>query len=336
VDGSVPGDAGVATDAAPVPDAADAATPDAATADAATADAATPDAATPDAATPDAATPDAGPRQRVRVMAANLTSGNYQTYNGTLQGGPAGIRIMQGLQPDVILVQEFNYDTNGDRTYEAFEIAAMVDLVCGSSCFYARGPGSSSGMIPNGVISRFPILASGEWDDPQISNREFFYAVIDLPGPRDLWAVSIHLSTDLTKRTRGGQALAQHLVDNVPDTYFLVVGGDLNTDTADEPAVQALDSRLETLVFPVDQAGVTGTSANRNKPYDRVMPDDTLEAYRVPVVVGSQVFPTGLVFDSRVYTPLSDVPPVQEGDSAQASMQHMAVIKDFLVPAGQP
>jgi len=49
-------------------------------------------------------------------------------------------------------------------------------------------------------------------------------------------------------------------------------------------------------------------------------------------VFPSHSFPNGLVFDSTIYTPLSDVPPVQFTDSTNA--QHMAVMKDFLIPAG--
>jgi len=43
----------------------------------------------------------------------------------------------------------------------------------------------------------------------------------------------------------------------------------------------------------------------------------------------SHSFSNGLVFDSRVYAPLSDVAPVQFGDSSNA--QHMAVLKDFKI-----
>jgi hypothetical protein len=47
--------------------------------------------------------------------------------------------------------------------------------------------------------------------------------------------------------------------------------------------------------------------------------------------MGTRFFPNGLVFDSRVYSPLSDVSPVQFADSSIC--QHMAVLKDFLIPA---
>jgi hypothetical protein len=51
------------------------------------------------------------------------------------------------------------------------------------------------------------------------------------------------------------------------------------------------------------------------------------------VVIGAASFAPGLVFDSRVYTPLSDVAPVVVGDSGASGMQHMAVIRDFALPA---
>ena len=60
----------------------------------------------------------------------------------------------------------------------------------------------------------------------------------------------------------------------------------------------------------------------------------------------SSVFPlaNGLVFDSRAYSPVSDVSPVLPADSSSVNMQHMAVVKDFrisfsvtnLVPVSPP
>jgi hypothetical protein len=50
------------------------------------------------------------------------------------------------------------------------------------------------------------------------------------------------------------------------------------------------------------------------------------------VAIGSQSFANGLVFDSRIYTPLADVAPVLQSDCAATNMQHMAVVRDFFVP----
>ncbi|NDH86605.1 hypothetical protein EBY67_06095, partial [bacterium] len=52
-----------------------------------------------------------------------------------------------------------------------------------------------------------------------------------------------------------------------------------------------------------------------------------------PVKIGSLSFANGLVFDSRKFTPLSSVDPVLVGDSGATSMQHMAVVRAFAVPA---
>ena len=71
------------------------------------------------------------------------------------------------------------------------------------------------------------------------------------------------------------------------------------------------------------------TNANRGKPYDWVFASPNLVATQVPTTLGATSYPTGLVFDSRVYTPLSDVAPVQKSDSGSKAMQHMAVVKDF-------
>ena len=108
---------------------------------------------------------------RLRIMAANLTTGNYQSYEDPAK------RIFQGLQPDVVLIQEFNV---GDNT--AQETTAFVSDAFGSSFSWFREPGNEQ--IPNGIISRWPILASGEWNDPEVSNRDFAWARLDIPGRR--------------------------------------------------------------------------------------------------------------------------------------------------------
>jgi hypothetical protein len=63
------------------------------------------------------------------------------------------------------------------------------------------------------------------------------------------------------------------------------------------------------------------------------MPDADLAALAVPAQVCGQTFPAGLVFDSRVFTPLASVPPIAPGDSGAPSMQHMPIVKDFVFPA---
>jgi hypothetical protein len=59
------------------------------------------------------------------------------------------------------------------------------------------------------------------------------------------------------------------------------------------------------------------------------LPSFSLATNQVPSVISGQSFPNGLVFDSRRFSPLSAVSPVQSGDSSVSGMQHMAVLKDF-------
>jgi hypothetical protein len=192
----------------------------------------------------------------------------------------------------------------------------------------------SAGAIPNGIVSRYPILEAGEWDDPQVSNRGFAWARLDVPGAIDLWAVSLHLLTSsVGDREAEATALVAYVQQKVPAGDYLVIGGDFNTGTRTEACLTTLAAIVDTgAPYPVDQAGNSNTSANRSKPLDWVLADPDLRALQIPVVIGLQSFPDGLVFDSRVYTPLADVAPVQQGDSGATNMQHMAVVKDFLLP----
>ncbi|QRO00601.1 endonuclease/exonuclease/phosphatase family protein [Archangium violaceum] len=253
-------------------------------------------------------------------MAANLTSGDAQSYD------PGhGIRLMRGVAPDVVLLQEFNYALNGED-----DIRAMVDRV-GPSYHYYREEGAQ---IANGIISRWPIIESGEWDDPQTSTRDFAWARIDIPGPRDLWAVSVHLLTASSSvRQEQANTLIGRIRATVPESDYLVIGGDLNTDSRGEPCFSVLSQVVVTSSpYPADKSGNTNTSHPRSKPYDHVLVDGDLRKYQKATVIGSNTFAGGLVLDSRVYTPLTDISPVESGDSDATNMQHMGVVKDFRVP----
>lgn len=290
-------------------------------------DAADLDAPDLDAAPPDAPDIDAIPIDApelplpvtLRVMASNLTSGNFQAYEAP------GARLLDGLDPDIALMQEFNVGGNTPA-----EVRAFVDQAFGPGFYISREAGAQ---IPNGVVSRYPIIADGRWDDPQVSNREFVYARIDIPGPRDLWAVSVHLLTSgAGVRNSEATALVQHVTANVPPGDFLVIGGDFNTDTRSEPCIGALGAVVDTAApHPADQAGDGDTNAGRTKPYDWVLPDADLRAYQAAVTVGAASYPDGLVLDTRVYTPLADVAPAMLTDSAAPNMQHMGVIKAFTI-----
>jgi endonuclease/exonuclease/phosphatase family metal-dependent hydrolase len=227
----------------------------------------------------------------------------------------------------VVLMQEMNYGSNGSAA-----IDGLVDEVCDGACSYIRGP---QAQIPNGVLSRLPILECGSWEDPEVDNRNFVWARIDVPGEADLWAISAHFLTESSsRRDAEAEALLDHILGNVPASDLIVLGADLNTNARSESAISELSSVFDTEgPHPADQEGNDGTNAPRDKPYDWVLADDDLVPFQVPVEIGDSVFPAGAVIDTRVHDPLSEIAPAQAGDSAAPGMQHMAVVKDFVISA---
>jgi endonuclease/exonuclease/phosphatase family metal-dependent hydrolase len=257
----------------------------------------------------------------VRVMAANLT-GNSQSYQE-----PA-IRIFQGLRPDVVAIQEFRYLQNRPADFRA-----LVDTAFGPQFVYFREPGYDSG-IPNGVISRFPILASGTWPSG-VSNRGFAWARLDVPGTNDLIAVSVHFkagSSDASTRASQATELRDLIQANFPTGAYQVVAGDFNFQNRSETALATLKTFLSDDPIPTDAeaGGNPNTNEPRSRPYDLVLPNAAFRACLGGLTLGTRTFSGGLVFDSRQYVPLGDVAPVQAADSGTA--QHMAVLKEFRVP----
>jgi endonuclease/exonuclease/phosphatase family metal-dependent hydrolase len=266
--------------------------------------------------------------QPVRVVAANLTSGNHQTYspdNGNHSDPEgAGARILKGLRPDVALVQEFN---------PTVPLRQWVNATFGEEFAVFVEPTGQAGGIPNGIVSRWPIVASGEWDDVSQTNREFAWAKIALPDGRFLWAISVHLySKKPAVRAAEAKALVKFVREKIPDGDLVVLGGDFNTREREETCVAVFAGMFDAKRNPpTDAMGDGDTNAPRNKPYDWVLADRDLAVDAVPTRIGAAEFPQGLVFDSRSFRPLADVAPVQAGDSAAPNMQHMAVVRDFLV-----
>lgn len=265
----------------------------------------------------------------IRVVAANLTSDNAQSYSpdNANHSNPegAGARILKALRPDIVLIQEFN------TTIPARQ---WINRTLGGEFVFTREEGMQ---IPNGIISRFPIAESGSWDDPVLDNREFVWARLRLPGGVDLWAVSVHLhSKNETSRARQAAALAAYIRAKVPADALLVVGGDLNTRRADEACFSALtEIAVAPARPPVDDLGNPATNAPRNRPYDWVLAARPLDRHAVPVEIGGLAFANGLVFDTRVFRAIDKCPPAQIGDSATPFMQHMAVVRDFRIPAAK-
>ncbi|MBJ6765454.1 lamin tail domain-containing protein [Myxococcaceae bacterium JPH2] len=258
---------------------------------------------------------------RMRLMAANISSGTGQNYD------PGhGIRIFQGTKPDVVMIQEFNYLSNS-----AADLRTFVDTAFGTGFSYYREGGAQ---IPNGIISRWPIIASGEWDDTSVTNRDFAWARIDVPGPKDLWVVSVHLlTTSSSVRNTEATNLLSFIQANVPASDYLVIGGDFNTGSRTEGCLNTLSAVVNTASpYPADRNGNGNTNAGRNSPYDHVLVDSDLRAYQTSVVIGGSSFASGLVADTRVYSPIAEIAPALAADSGANGMQHMGVIKDFLIP----
>ncbi len=264
---------------------------------------------------------------KIRVMTGNITSGNDQSYD---EGD--GIRIFKGLKPDVALVQEFRFGDNSSRALREF-----VDIAFGKEFSVYREPANSDGAIPNGIVSRYKILDSGVLTDPTISNRGFAWARLDVPGKTKLWVFSVHLShSSAGRRNRGAETIIDFIAKKISPDDFVVLGGDLNTTNRKEQTISTLKQYLTDEHVPADQGGKTGTNTNRSKPYDLLLPNKALNQHHVcvDVIAEGQIlkFPHGLVFDSRNFRPLNAVAPIRQGDSDSVNMQHMAVIKDFIIP----
>lgn len=264
----------------------------------------------------------------VRVMAANLTSGTQQLYE------TPGINIFKGLKPDIVAIQEFNY---ASKPSTPAQIRTLVDAAFGTSFHYSRETDASYS-IPNGIISRYPVLASGSWEDHDagVNDRGFAWAQIDLPGTNELHVVSVHLkasSGDSARRAAEAAELKALITTNLPDNSWFIVAGDFNLHNETEAALSTFKTFLRDHPVPTDavSGGDADTSADRTKRYDRVLVSFALTNSLTNVVIGAHSFPNGLVFDSAIYTPLGDVAPVAVTDSHVNGMQHMAVVKDLCI-----
>ncbi len=274
-----------------------------------------------------------GDTVQIRIVAGNITSGNQQSYD------PGhGIRIFQALKPDIALVQEMNYGSNSSGDYKKF-----AQKIVGTN-YYAVD--SADYQIPNGVVSKYPITSHGYWKDPNINNRALMWAVVDIPGKKDIFAISVHLHTSpASDQTKAALVIVDEiskLKSSKPDKYYYVVGGDFNGETA--VSSNGFGKNKTFYVDgpdPVDENGDEETNANGSKQYDFVLADYPLHEFQIPTVFYSskdstktKTYDDGLVFDTRVYTQsvLDEYfSPAQTSDSSASQMQHMAVVKDFLI-----
>ena len=273
-----------------------------------------------------------GDSVQIRIVAGNLTTGSQSYDNGE------GINILKALKPDIVLVQEMNYKNNSVSDYENF-----AQKIVGTNYYAVDDAGYQ---IPNGVVSKYPITSHGYWKDPNINNRALMWAVVDIPGEKDIFAISIHLHTDpASDQTKAALVIVDEIAklkSSKPDKYYYVVGGDFNGETAvSSSGFGKSNTFYVSGPDPVDEEGDSTTNRNRNKQYDFVLADYPLHEFQVPTVYYSskdstktKTYENGFVFDTRLYSQ-SELDeyfyPAQTNDSSASSMQHMAVVKDFLI-----
>jgi len=268
------------------------------------------------------------------VLTANLSSGTNEV-NGTTTWEVPGERILEALQSDIVLMQEWVLKSGTSPR-------DFVDDIFGTNFAYSIESETGTYSMPNGIISRWPITASGEWSDSEVGNRDFAWATIHLPGARDLHVISVHLKAtgsvpadDLAIRVDEARALTNYIAQaGWPDEDYLILGGDLNLSSRTESTMQVLTNVVTDAHQPADQAGDRDTNSGRYRPYDLVLPNANLDARHRSFTCYGYTFSNGLVFDTRLTWSDGLPPPSLATDSdntlpENTNMQHMAVLKLF-------
>ena len=269
-------------------------------------------------------------RGEIQVMSANLVSGGWPNINYYSNSR----RIFQGLTPDIVLIQEFKVATGSTRE-------EYVNEVFGPGYYLYYEIGSS----PNGIISRWPFKSAGEWSDPEVSDRDFAWAVINIPGDIDLQVVSVHLKaspgpTERETRRVESEQIKAYVQANFDDDHYILVGGDLNTyHSPVEPCLSVFASFLDYNDHtPADRLGNSDTNEGRDKRYDWLMANHLLDELHTTTMVGTQdrSYSEGIVFDSWVFPNVaSEVPPIKYDDS-HGTMDHMGMIKTYNIDTPPP
>jgi len=250
----------------------------------------------------------------ITIASANLSDSTSQAYED------AGIRILQALKPDVVAIQEFNYKSGNSQD--------LVRKLFGPAYHFAREKGGAR--LPNGILSRYPIVAFGQWDDPYVLNRKFAWATLQIPGPKPLHVVSVHLVQNRAERRIPEARLLLRLIrEKFPAGDYVVLCGDFNIASRESEALAELTGWFVDDHHPADQEGNKNTNANRNRPYDFVLPNPALAPCHVPTPLAGRKFPDGLVFDTRLWNP---PPAPAEWEDTARNLQHLPVMKTFRIP----
>ena len=252
----------------------------------------------------------------ITIATANLSDNTSQAYEAP------GIRILQALKPDILAIQEFNYRDGTSQD--------LARRILGSECHFAREHGGAR--LPNGIISRFPITAFGQWEDPFVKNRCFAWATVGIPGPKPLHVVSVHLvQKNANRRVPQATLLLKLILATFPPSDYVALCGDFNINSRASEVITTLAPDFVDDQQPADQEGNKNTNTVRTRPYDFVLPNRTLARCHAPTVFGGETFPAGLVFDTRLWNP--PPAPAKCEDTAH-DMQHLPVMKTFRIPLG--
>jgi len=292
--------------------------------------------------------PQAPPPAFLKIQTANVSKMNTFAREES-------IRIFQGMEPDIALLQEWAIKaTSNHRAY--------VDEAFGPEFYYYlaysnRNPVGDLAAMPNGIVSRWAMQTWGGWEYQSDPNKPYSaWAIIDLPGKEEnLGVVSVHLAPGDTTEDKEKRIEEANVIKNYVEANFdtvndyIVVGGDLNAVSGNE----AVEWCLQTFALfleptnhrPEDRLGDENTNQIRDKPYDWIMPNQLLDDLHTTLYIGDldpqYEYDEGLVFDSHVFsrwsdtttagpgTPLWNLPPVLYGDSHSSEMDHMGVMKAF-------
>jgi endonuclease/exonuclease/phosphatase family metal-dependent hydrolase len=253
------------------------------------------------------------PYVEITIASANLSDGTTQHYE------EPGIRLLQTLNPDVVGMQEFTYAFGSPEE--------LVESIFGEGRHFVRETGAR---LPNGIVSRFPIVAHGQWEDPNVSNRNFAWATVQIPGAKPLHVVSAHLLHNRSgRRIEQAQLLVDRVREHFPRGDYVVLCADLNVPSRNAETLFILREEFMDDPQPADQEGNKNTNSTRSRPYDFVMPNLELSRVEVPTRLGGLEFPGGLVFDTRLWSP---PPPPAEWEDSARNLQHMPVMRTFRIP----
>jgi len=110
--------------------------------------------------------------------------------------------------------------------------------------WFFREPRTPIVTSPNAIVSRFPLINAGTWQDSQATDRNFVWARLQISEKVELWVVSVHLLSQnktSTVRNKEVQELIGFLQSHVPTDAFLLIGGDFNTKSEKEQCMQTLN-----------------------------------------------------------------------------------------------